>query len=124
MTQCCVCRASTGTICSPRPVPSAVPPYSANVTSLPSSAASTASSSRARSSFHRVDDPDQRRGRVRAAAGHPAGDRDALAQHEPHVRVAVGAVGQQLHGPPRQVGLVDRDLGDALTVHLDAGLVR
>ena len=33
-------------------------------------------------------EPDQRGGRVRAAPGHPAGDRDALAQHHPHVRHA------------------------------------
>ena len=57
ITQCRVWRDSTGTICSPRPVPSAVPPCSANVTSLPSSAARAASSSRDRSSFHSADRP-------------------------------------------------------------------
>ena len=71
-TQWNVPRASTGVSRSPRPVPSAVPPCSANGTSLPSSAASAASSSRGSAGAPQRVAGDQRGGRVGAAAGHPA----------------------------------------------------
>ncbi len=57
ITQWNVCRDSTGTSSSPRPVPSAVPPCSRNGTSLPTVAATVASSSRPISSFHSVASP-------------------------------------------------------------------
>ena len=66
----------TGVSCSPRPVPSAVPPVNGNATSLPSSAASVDQLRARRPGRHSAAHATQRRRRVGRAAGHPAGDRD------------------------------------------------
>ena len=122
ITQCWVWRDSTGTICSPRPVPSAVPPCSANVTSLPSSAARPDSSSRDRSSFHSADRPTSAAAASALPPAMPPGHRDALAQDERDVGIPVGALGEQLDRAPGEVGLVGGHLRDPFAVHRDGGL--
>ena len=102
-TQCQRPVASTGVSRSPRPVPSAVPPVSEKATSLPSSAASSSRSSAVHPGAPQRVAGDQRGGRVGAAAGHPAGHRDALDHVEPDRRLHAGALGQQHRRPPDQV---------------------
>ena len=110
ITQCCGCRDSTGTIVSPRPVPSAVPPCSANVDVAAQLGGHPGELVAGEVELPQRREADERAGGVRAAPGHAAGDRDALAQHHPDVRVAVGVLGDQLDGAPREVRAVRRHL--------------
>ena len=86
-TQCEACPGpAPGSARSPRPVPSAVPPTSANGTSLPSCGGQLEQLVAAQAGAPQRVAGDQRGGRVGAAAGHPAGDRDPLGMCSAHVR--------------------------------------
>ena len=119
ITQCCGWRESTGTIVSPRPVPSAVPPCRAKVTSLPSSRGHPGQLVSGQVELPQRRQADERARGVRAAPGHAAGDGDALAQHDADVRIPARVLGDQLDGAPGEVRAVRRHLADPLAVHLD-----
>ena len=99
--------ASTGVSCSPRPVPSAVPPISGNATSLPSRAASSASSgATSRCATARRRRPARRRRRPsrrpsRRRPGSPCAGRAGR-------RRRCRCVGEQRGRPPGEIGPVRR----------------
>ena len=111
-------RASTGLTASPRPVPSAVPPSTRNGTSEPRSAAIAGQLVAGQPGAPERVAGDQRGGRVGAAAGQPAGERDLLAQVQPGVRRhARSYPASALRGPDDQVGVVEGQLAGALALH-------
>ena len=85
-----------------------MPPTSANGTSLPSSAASSSRAARGRAQPPQVVAGQERRGAVRAAAGHPARDRDALVDVDRHPEVEAVVLGEQPGGADRDVRPVQR----------------
>ncbi len=66
---------------------------------------------------------DERGGRVGAAAGQAAGDRDLLAQVQPGQGRHAGRLGQDMRRPDHQVRVVERQLAGALAFHRQRQLV-
>ncbi len=98
-----------GVTTSPRPVPSAVPPTSANGTSLPSWAARASSSSSGVCTLPEPVERHQGGGGVGRAAGQAAGDRDLLGDARPRPRGPSAVVrGQQVGGAVHDVGAGER----------------
>ena len=113
------CRDSTGTICSPRPGAQ----RGAAVQRERDVAAQLGGRARpARRGSGRASTAPTGPTSAAAASALPPAMPPAtgmpLRSTQPHVRIPVGALGQQLDGPPGEVGLVGRHLGDALAVHL------
>ena len=113
-TQWNVFLASTVASSSPRPVPSAVPPCSANGTSLPSRAASACRSRRGTPSSHNELIATSTAAASALPPAMPPGDRDRLLDGDRDVGCPADVLGHQFGGPPRQVALVGGQRLDAL----------
>ena len=96
-------RASTGVSRSPRPVPSAVPPMQRERDVAAQLGGQLEQLLAGQPGAPQRVAGDQGGGRVGAAAGHPAGDRDALAHVQVHRRLHAGVLGQQ-HARPARPG--------------------
>ena len=100
--------ASAGLSSSPRPVPIAVPPMSANGTSAPSRAASWCSCVAAEVGAPQRVARDQRGRGIRRPAAHAARDRDVLDDVEMHAAGVPDLLRDQPRGAQREVAVVGR----------------
>ncbi len=101
--QCRRARVITGESRSPRPVPSAVPPASANGTSAPSSRPISVSCRRSRSSSHRAAQPTSAAAAIGAATAIPPATGICLAMSMANRTTRAGPLGQQPDGHPGEV---------------------